>query len=139
MLSQFSFAALTHFVPFQIDSNAGNPGRFYDDKVDLSEALKHHYDPELAIAKLGEVHKWLKKGSILSDKEKEELGWTQAYNLTTWEEFPTEIITVSRILLARMGLMSGGGNSEDAAKEANLMRGVVRRRSSLLESMVPVV
>ena len=91
------------------------------------------------MAKLIEVHNWLKKGSILADKEKEELGWTQAYNLTTWEEYPTEIITVSRILLARMGIMSGGGNSKDAVEEAKLMRGVVRRKSSLVGSMPPVL
>jgi len=30
-----------------------------------------------------------------------------------------------------MGIKSGGGNTEGAAKEANVMRGVVRRRSSL--------
>ena len=52
--------------------------------------------------------------------------------MTTWEEFPTEVITVSRILLSRMGIVSGGGKSEDAVKEANVMRGVVRRQSSLL-------
>jgi hypothetical protein len=134
-----SFVTLTRIIPFHFVSNSGNPGRFYDDKVNLTEALKHHYDPELAIAKLVEVHNWLKKGSILSDKEKEELGWTQAYNLTTWEEYPTEIITVSRILLARMGIMSGGGNSEVAVEEARLMRGVVRRKSSLVLSMPPVL
>lgn len=119
-------------VPLRIHSNAGNPGRFFDDKADLNEILQNHYDPELAKKKLGEVHNWLKKGSIISDKEKEELGWTQAYTLTTWEEFPTEIIAVSRVLLARMGIMSGGGRGEDAVKEAKVMRGIVRRTSSLL-------
>jgi hypothetical protein len=130
--SSCSSSILTKVVPFQLDSNFGNPGRFYDPKVDLSEALKNHYDPELVISKLNEVHNWLKKGSTLSDEERKELGWTKGYNLTTWEEFPTEVITVSRILLSRMGIVNGGGKSEDAVKEANAMRGVVRRKSSLL-------
>ncbi len=117
---------------FRHNSNFGNPGRFYDAKVDLSEALKGHYDPELVISKINEVHNWLKKGSPLPDEERKKLGWTQAYNLTTWEEYPTEVITVSRILLSRMGIVSGGGKSEAAVQEANVMREVVRRKSSLL-------
>jgi len=38
-----------------------------------------------------------------------------------------------------MGIMSGGGNSKDAVEEAKLMRGVVRRKSSIVGSMPPVL
>lgn len=122
----------SHSLLFRICSNFGNPGRSYDDKSNIREALIDHYDPELALSKLVEVHNWLKKDALLSDEEKKVLGWTQAYNLTTWEEYPGEIISVSNVLLSRMGLKSGGGNNKDAIEEAKVMRGIVRRHSSLL-------
>ncbi|KAL9179812.1 hypothetical protein ACHAXT_007782 [Thalassiosira profunda] len=109
--------------------NPGNPGRSYDESVDLTEALKDHYDPELAKKKLAEVSSWLNKEASLSDEEKASLGWKQAYSLTTWEEFPGEVITISNVLLGRMGLKSLGGNIEEAAEEAKVMRGVVKRSS----------
>ena len=114
--------------------NSGNPGRAFDDSVDLTEALKDHYDPEQAKAKLQEVHNWFKADAAakITDEEKVKLGWKQAYNLTTWEEFPGEVISVSNILLGRMGLKSGGGPSKSVTAEAVNMRGVVRRRSSLV-------
>lgn len=84
------------------------------------------------MSKLVEVHNWLKKDASHSDEEKKVLGWTRAYNLTTWEEYPGEIISVSNVLLSRMGLKSGGGNNKDALEEAKAMRGIVRRKSSLL-------
>ena len=36
---------------------------------------------------------------------------------------------MSNVILSRMGLKSGGGNSKDAVEEAKVMRGVVRRSS----------
>ena len=65
-------------------SNPGNPGRSFDDSVDLNEALKDHYNPGLAKKKLVEVHNWLKSDASISEEEKNKLGWKQAYNLTTW-------------------------------------------------------
>ncbi|KAL7539804.1 hypothetical protein ACHAXR_010098 [Thalassiosira sp. AJA248-18] len=112
--------------------SSGNPGRGYDEGVDTDEALKQHYNPSLAKSKLVEVHNWLKKDTSLTDEEKTKLGWKQAYNLTTWEEFPGEVVTVSNVILSRVGLKSGGGNSEDAVQEAKVMRGIVRRKSSLI-------
>eukprot|EP00578_Thalassiosira_sp_NH16_P014463 CAMPEP_0181117214 /NCGR_PEP_ID=MMETSP1071-20121207/22386_1 /TAXON_ID=35127 /ORGANISM="Thalassiosira sp., Strain NH16" /LENGTH=617 /DNA_ID=CAMNT_0023201553 /DNA_START=47 /DNA_END=1900 /DNA_ORIENTATION=+ len=112
----------------------GNPGRYYDDSVDLAaltEALKNHYDPGLAKSKIIEVHNWLRKASTLSEEERAKLGWKQAYNLTTWEEFPGEVVTMSGVLLSRMGILSGGGKSEDAVEEAKVMRGMVRRSSRM--------
>ena len=154
---------LTQLFSPILHSNPGNPGRSYDDNVDLTEALKDHYNPELAKKKLREVHEWLKSDTSLSEDEKNNLGWQQAYNLTTWgklqnmfisyelqcqcilsisnlhfftynniEEFPGEVISVSNVLLSRMGIKSGGGNQKDAVAEANDLRGAVRRRSSLV-------
>jgi hypothetical protein len=113
-------------------SNFGNPGRSYDEKSNIREALKDHYDPELAMSKIVEVHNWLKKDASYSDDEKKGLGWNRAYNLTTWEEYPGEIISISNVLLSRVGLKSGGGNNKEAVEEAKVMRGIVRRSSSLL-------
>jgi len=48
------------------------------------------------------------------------------------EEFPGEVISVSNVLLSRMGIKSGGGNQKDAIEEASGLRGAVRRRSSLV-------
>lgn len=69
-------------------SSFGNPGRSYDPTVDLTEALKDHYNPELAKQKLAEVHEWLNKDAKFTDEERAEKGWGRAYNLTTWGEFP---------------------------------------------------
>lgn len=113
--------------------NPGNPGRSFDDSIDLTEALKDHYDPEQVKAKLQEVHDWFKADAAkISDVEKEKLGWKQAYNLTTWEEFPGEVVSVSNVILGRMGLKGGKGPSKTVKKEAVSMRGLVRRRSSLM-------
>ncbi|KAL7495400.1 hypothetical protein ACHAWT_003860 [Skeletonema menzelii] len=122
----------TYEENFKANFNAGNPGRAFDDSVDLTEALKDHYDPEQAKAKLQEVHNWFKTDAAkISDEEKEKLGWKQAYNLTTWEEFPGEVISVSNVLLGRMGLKGGTGPSETVKAEAVSMRGLVRRSSLL--------
>ena len=116
--------------------NPGNPGRGFDDSVDLTDALKDHYDPKQAMRKLQEVHDWFKADAVkLSEEEKEERGWKQAYNLTTWEEFPGEVVSVSNVLLGRMGLKSGGGPTKSATAEAVSMRGIVRRRSSAMLSV----
>lgn len=113
--------------------NPGNPGRAFDDSVDLTEALKDHYDPELVKAKLQEVHEWFKADAAkLTEEEKVKRGCKQAYNLTTWEEFPGEVISVSNVLLGRMGLKSGGGPTKNVTAEAVNLRGIVRRTSSLL-------
>ena len=116
--------------------NPGNPGRAFDDSVDLTDALKDHYDPKQAMRKLQEVHDWFKADAVkLSEEEKEERGWKRAYNLTTWEEFPGEVVSVSNVLLGRMGLKSGGGPTKNVTAEAVSMRGIVRRRSSAMLSV----
>merc|ERR1712127_14258 len=113
-------------------SSTGNPGRSLDEAVDLTEALSKHYDPKLVKSKLAELHDWLKNDDTPTKEERAALGWKQAYNLTAWEEFPGEVLTVSNVLLARMGLKGKGGNKDEAVEEAKVMRGIVRRTSSLL-------
>jgi hypothetical protein len=71
-------------------SNSAHPGRSFDATVDLTKALKDHYNPELAKQKLAEVHEWLKKDAKLTDEERAAVGWSRGYNLTTWGEFPGE-------------------------------------------------
>lgn len=118
---------------FKANFNPGNPGRAFDDSVDLTEALKDHFDPEQAKAKLQEVHNWFKADAVkITEEEKVKRGWKQAYNLTTWEEFPGEVVSVSNVLLGRMGLKGGTGPTKTVAAEAVSMRGVIRRKSSLL-------
>ncbi|KAL7504236.1 hypothetical protein ACHAXN_002238 [Cyclotella atomus] len=114
--------------------NPGNPGRSFDATVDLSEALKDHYNPELAKQKLAEVHEWLNKDAKITDEERAAKGWSRAYNLTTWGEFPGEVVSISNVLLGRMGLRTIGGPTKAAADESEQMREVVRRRSSAAES-----
>lgn len=119
------------FEENEMKMSAGNPGRGYDESVDLTEALKNHYDPELAKSKLVELHNWLKKDSSLSEEEMKKLGWEKAYNLTTWEEFPGEIVSMKSVLLSRVGILNSGGNNDSATEEAKVMRGIVRRSSAL--------
>ncbi|KAL7487744.1 hypothetical protein ACHAW6_013316 [Cyclotella cf. meneghiniana] len=114
--------------------NAGNPGRSYDPTVDLTQALKDHYNPELVQKKLAECHEWLNKDTKFTDEERAQRGWSQAYNLTTWGEYPGEIVSVSNVLLGRMGLRDIGGPTEHAAQESQQMRGIVRRLSSVTTS-----
>jgi len=63
--------------------NPGNSGRSFDETVDLAEALKSHYDPELAMKKLKEVHDWMKKGNEITEADKEERGWQQGEDIVS--------------------------------------------------------
>ena len=85
-------------------SNAGNPGRAYDASVDLTEALKDHYNPELAKQKLAECHEWLNKDVKFTDEERAEKGWSRAYNLTAWGEFPGTFQITAKQFLFSLGL-----------------------------------
>lgn len=115
-----------------IRSGPGNPGRCYDENVDLTNALSKHYDPELAKSKIIEVHDWLTKDANISEQQKESLGWKQAYSLTTWEPFAQHNPTATSAILSRLGLKTyGAGDSKETKQEANVMRGIVRRKSSL--------
>lgn len=45
-----------------------------------------------------------------------------------------EVVSISNVLLGRMGLRTIGGPTKAAADESEQMREVVRRRSSVAES-----
>jgi predicted aldo/keto reductase-like oxidoreductase len=69
--------------------NSGNSGRTYQPDVDLTEALKDHYDSELVKMKLAEAHEWLTQSKdVLTDKHRKTKGWDEAYSLSVWEDFP---------------------------------------------------
>mmetsp|Transcript_23631 Transcript_23631/g.57945 ORF Transcript_23631/g.57945 Transcript_23631/m.57945 type:complete len:635 (+) Transcript_23631:103-2007(+) len=93
----------------------GNLGRAYDPEVDLTKALEKHYNPELALERIKQVHEWLKDEARKSDEELAELGWHKGYNLTVWEEMAGELDSraVSRVMLqvttgGRMGIVKTG-------------------------------
>ena len=72
--------------------------------MDLTEALKDHYNPELAKQKLAECHEWLNKDVKFTDEERAEKGWSRAYNLTAWGEFPGTFQITAKQFLFSLGL-----------------------------------
>ena len=112
-----------------------NAGRcYYQDDVDLSDALQNHMDAELVKKKLAECHEWLNsKNDELTEKERKERGWDEAYNLTVWQEHPGQP-TISGVLLqnvtgGRMGI-TGTGRTRQSIAEAKSMRASFRIQSS---------
>ncbi len=98
--------------------SAGNPGRCYDENVDLTKAVEKHYDPALALERIKEMHELFSTEEPLSDKELEAKGWKKGYNLSVWTEMPGEIDSraISKIIIqtftgGRMGVTkTGPGN-----------------------------
>jgi len=105
-----------------------NPGRSFDSDVDLTEALKNHYNPSLVLQKLKETHEWLKGDDDIDDDELEKRGWKKGYNLTVWTEMPGELDSraLKMVLLqtstgGRLGYQSGPGSSfQSEAKQLRL-------------------
>ncbi len=96
--------------------------------MDLTKALEKHYDPELALKKVKEVHEWLTGALPKSNEELVQKGWKKGYNLTTWTEMPGEIDSrnISSVILqvmtgGRMGLQNLGPG-ETFRKEAKQLR-----------------
>lgn len=104
----------------------GNPGATYRADVDYSASLAKHYDPKQAQLKLEEAHDWLQKKQTFTDEELKARGWDEAYNLTTWHEFPdTSRATATGVVLQNVtrGLLgSGGGPTKDVAMFADKLR-----------------
>ena len=48
-------------------------GRAYDSSVDLTKALKNHYNPSLALERIKQTHEWLKDETPKTPEELEEL------------------------------------------------------------------
>jgi len=118
-----------------------NAGRCYQADVDLSDALQNHVDSESVKKKLAECHEWLySKKDELTEEERKERGWDEAYNLTVWEEHPGQP-TISGVLLqnvtgGRMGI-TGTGRTRRSITEANNMRNSIRMHSSVnLQALV---
>ncbi|CAJ1941337.1 unnamed protein product [Cylindrotheca closterium] len=104
---------------FQENADAmsrGNLGRAYDPDVDLSKALEKHYNPELALERIKQVHEWLKDDqNPMSDEELDKLGWQKGYDLTVWEPMAGDIDSraIPKVLLqnmtgGRMGIVETG-------------------------------
>jgi len=81
--------------------NGGNCGRAHQPNVDLTEALKDHYDPELVKKKLAEVHEYLSGKHDMTAEDRQTRGFQQAYNLTVWEDFcgDANTLTASKVML----------------------------------------
>ena len=82
-----------HFVysylyKHNIISKVGNVGLPYDPKIDLTDALKHHFDPVTVIRKLKECDTWLNSCANITEKQRKTRGWEMAYSLTPWVEYP---------------------------------------------------
>ena len=96
-------------------SNPGNSGRSYDSSIDLTETLRNHYNPTLALEKLAEVHSWLNKDRTFTDEELVERGWNSAYDLQTWDIYPGDDVTATQVVLqtvtrGRFGVSSKGAS-----------------------------
>jgi hypothetical protein len=99
------------------DLNDGNPMRSFDDSaINLAKLLEHHYDPQLAETRIRQVHDMLGGGKdkqLLTEAERNEIGWEAAYDLRPWHEFPdTERVTPQSVVLQNLTgswLCCGGG------------------------------
>jgi predicted aldo/keto reductase-like oxidoreductase len=86
---------------------SGNCGRGHQPDVDLTEALKDHYYPELVKKKLMEVHEYLSSKHDMTDEDRQTRGFEQAYNLTVWGEFCGDTETLSAPKLVLQSLTGG--------------------------------
>ena len=134
VVSWISDILLTFYLCYPTRSGI-DTGRSLDDSVDLSEALKNHYNPELAMQKLNEVHNWLSSKetpeSGYSDEDLVKMGFAKGYNLTAWTEIPGELDStmIGKLLVTvftggRMGFVTGPGSS--FRKEAKQLRDALR-------------
>jgi len=108
--------------------NRANPGRSFDQSVDLTKALENHYNPSLALAKIKELHQYLKGTDDMTEEQQQENGWYKGYNLTVWTEMPGEVDSrsLNEVLLqnltgGRMGIQNTGPGDSFKA-EANQLR-----------------
>mmetsp|Transcript_20374 Transcript_20374/g.30629 ORF Transcript_20374/g.30629 Transcript_20374/m.30629 type:complete len:653 (-) Transcript_20374:120-2078(-) len=112
--------------------SGGNSGRALQEDVDLTEALKDHYDPDLAKSKLKEAHNWLTKtNEFLNDEKRKEKEWDEGYSLTTWVEFPGDVTAsdfISKLLLQNLTGGYFGINNKIERKES------FKKASSLRDS-----
>lgn len=105
-----------------------NLGRAYDPEVDLTKALEKHYNPELALERIKQVHEWLKDETPKSDEELEKLGWKKAYGLDVWEPMCGDLdsrafqkVMLQNLTGGRMGIVETGPG-QSIKHEATLIR-----------------
>lgn len=117
-----------------------NAGRPYNKDVDLTEALRDHYDPDLVERKMIELDGWLRDDDDgPTEEERKARGWDEAYSLTVWEEFPgapNPNISATKVLLqnmtgGRMGI-TGTGPTKRASHLASSLRTSYRTLSTPL-------
>ena len=71
-----------------VSRSGGNPGRAFDESVNLANILGNHYNPALAQERIKECHNLLKKSVAKpSTEEMKNNGWDAAYDLRQWREF----------------------------------------------------
>mmetsp|Transcript_22725 Transcript_22725/g.63198 ORF Transcript_22725/g.63198 Transcript_22725/m.63198 type:complete len:647 (+) Transcript_22725:120-2060(+) len=111
---------------------SGNSGRGYIAGLNLDEALKDHYNPELAKQKMAEAHEWLQKATEMTVEERKAMGFDEAYSLTVWEDYCGDQTTISAAKVVLQNLSGGwlGINNAksraDSTKRAASLRGSIR-------------
>ena len=66
----------------------GNPGRCFDDSIDIVEVLKDHYNPELAKERIMETIELFGADAKFTDEDRKKHDAELAYDLSSWEDFP---------------------------------------------------
>ena len=110
--------------------NTANAGRHFIEDIDLTTALKNHYNPALVIQKLKEVEIWLGTDEPLSDEELAAKGWKKGYNLTVWTEMPGEI-DPTKLLAFVFDLLTGGRLAKPSGPGA-----AFRKQASQLRNLI---
>jgi hypothetical protein len=127
--SFYAFSSIASTNNDQIYHRSGaNAGRCFVEGIDLTEALKNHYNPDLVLQKLREAHKWLNTEAEFSSDDLKQMGFEKGYNLTTWEEMPGEIDSTA-IMKVVLQVLTGGrlgfsdtGPGYSIRKQADLLR-----------------
>ena len=98
--------------------------------MDLTDALKNHYNPSLVLKKIKEAHNWLNQDRKFSDEELAEQGWKKGYNLTVWTEMPGEI-DPTKLFGFVINIFTGGRSGEPSGPGASFRREASQLRNAL--------
>lgn len=119
-------------------ADSGNPGRSYvasDDDVTL--AISKHYDAELLMKKLKEVHELFSASKKeMSDAERKKNGWDAAYDLRPWNEYPDtgNVMKKMYLVIAQNTTIgscfySGGGPTKESIQKGKQLRDAILQRA----------
>jgi len=103
----------------------GNPGTIERDTVDLTKVLENHPNVELLKEKLKTTKSWLKSDTKFTEEELEKKGWSKAYDLTVWDEYPTTNFSMKGLVLQNITfgwLGDAGGPTKETTKHAAQIR-----------------